>query len=614
MSYIRTVLEHYGSKFDGNKSCCCLHKENTPSLQIYDESESWWCFGACSDGGDAAKFIMEVEGCRFPQAVQIYEEITGDFDTYKRNNVEDVVGLHFDESVHSKIKEITDVDSKLYRGIRTDISKPFGVRYAYSKENGDVEATYYPCTQQYNISGYKVRKHPKDFGSPYGETGKDCELFGQFKFKTYNHTVLIVGGEHDQLAAFQMLSDAQKNKDYDPIAVVSSTIGESGAYKQIQAQFEFFNQFKKIVVCMDSDNAGQEAKEAIVNVLPKGRVHIMTMRRKDPNAYIWDKETKKLVGAEREFISDFWASKPYTPPGVKSAAEGIAEIPDELRKPRITLPSYMYKMQEMMGGGIIQGRIGNVIADTSAGKSTHLNRMVYHWIFNSPVTPTIVSLEATASQYMLEMLSVHMESNLMWKMKPEELIEFLETDEGKRVANELAYKENGEPRFFIIDDRAGSIKDMEAELEMLYKKYDSRLFVIDVLTDLLRGSNEQYSEDHMNFQRNMAKNGVTIFNVLHTRKPPQNADGKIRKVTEYDALGTGSFVQSAHYNIVLNRDKLAENDITKNTTEVDLPKCRGGKTGPAGFWYYEFAKSKCHDLEDWLEHCSQFIPEDEIDF
>jgi hypothetical protein len=199
------------------------------------------------------------------------------------------------------------------------------------------------------------------------------------------------------------------------------------------------------------------------------------------------------------------------------------------------------------------------------------------------------------------MLSVHMEVNLMWKMTYEQLIDFLDTDEGKKIQNELAYREDGSTRFFIIDDRGGSIKDLEAELEMLYTKHDSRLFIIDVLTDLLRGSNEQHAEDHMNFQRNMAKNGVTTVNVLHTRKPQQSPDGKIRKVTEYDALGTGSFVQSAHYNIVLNRDKLSDNALQKNTTGVDLPKCRGGKTGPAGNWYYEFSKSKCHDLNDWLE-------------
>lgn len=325
----------------------------------------------------------------------------------------------------------------------------------------------------------------------------------------------------------------------------------------------------------------------------KGRVFILNMRYKDPNEYI-------LKEKENEFVTDFWSSKPYVPEGVKSAADGFDEIPSELTKPRITLPQYMHEMQDMMGGGIIQGRILNIIADTSCGKSTHVNRMVHHWIFNSPVVPTIVSLEATAAQYMLEMLSVHLRVNLLWKMSNEQIIEFLGTEEGQRVKNELCYKENCEPRFFIIDDRAGSIKDMEAELEMLFKKHGSKLFVVDVLTDLLRGSSEALSEDHMNFQRNMAKNGVTIANVLHTRKPPQAADGKMRKVTEYDALGTGSFVQSAAYNIVLNRDKLSECPIAKNTTEVDLPKCRGGKTGPAGKWYYEFDKSTCHDLNEWL--------------
>jgi len=602
MSYIRQVLEHYGAEISGSKCCCLIHGEKTPSLQIYDETESYYCWGTCATGGDSIDFIRNMEGCSFIEAINIYKEITNDEETFKpKLDLEDILGKPFDKEVNEKIKTETGVDTKGYRGIRSDISKPFGVRYTYSESDGSVSSTYYPVTQNGELSGYKIRKHPKEFTNPYGETGKDCELFGQFKFSTFSDTVVIVGGEHDQLAAFQMLSDYQKNKQYNPIAVVSPTIGETGAHKQIQAQYEFFDRFKKIVVCMDNDKAGNEAMESIVSVLPRGRVHIMKMRRKDPNSYIWDKDAQKVVHFESEFINDYWASKPYTPPGVKSAAEGLEEIPDELMKPRITLPPYMHQMQEMMGGGIIQGRIANVIADTSCGKSTHVNRMVQYWVFNSPVTPTIVSLEATASQYMLEMLSIYMETNLMWRMSPEQIIDFLKTDEGQQIKKNLAYKENGEPRFFIIDDRAGSIKDMEVELEMLYKKYDSKLFVIDVLSDLLRGSNEQYSEDHMNFQRNMAKNGVTMINVLHTRKPQQSADGKMRKVTEFDALGTGSFVQSAHYNIVLNRDKLAEDNVDKNTTEVDLPKCRGGKTGSAGKWYYDFSTVKCYDLGDWLE-------------
>lgn len=508
----------------------------------------------------------------------------------------------FNEEVHKKIKENSGTRSNNYRGIREDTSKPFGVRYEYDGE-GSVSKVYYPTTMNYAISGYKVRCHPKNFMA-VGEVGKGCDLFGQFKFKTFTNTLLIVGGEHDTLAAFQMLSDAQKNKNFDPVAVVSSTTGEATTYKQVQAQYDFINQFKKIIVALDADSAGEEASAKLIDVLPKGKVFVMRMRHKDPNRYI-------DLGKEQEFISDFWAAKPYTPEGVKSAADGFDEIREELLKARITLPTYMHRMQSMMGGGIIQGRIVNIIADTSCGKSTHVNRMVYHWIFNSPVIPTIVSLEATAAQYMIEMLSVHLQVNMRWKMSDEQFLEFLDTEECAKIRHHLCFKEDGQPRFFILDERAGSIKDLEVELEMLYRKHGSKLFVVDVLTDMLRGSSEAHSEDHMNFQRNMAKNGVTTVNVLHTRKPSQSPDGTVRKVTEYDALGTGSFVQSAAYNIVLNRDKLSEDKVEQNTTEVDLPKCRGGKTGSAGKWYYDFNTVTVHDREDYFNNPSNFTTEGE---
>ncbi len=521
---------------------------------------------------------------------------------YEYDEEFDSMGQEFNKEIHNKIKENTGVDSKNYRGIPTEISKFFGIRYEYSQENGEVVKSYYPVTKKYEISGYKVRAHPKDFRNPFGEVGKDCDLIGQFRFKTHSGICVIVGGEVDQLSAYTMLKPLQKDKKYDEIAVVSSSVGESATFKQVQGQYEWLNQFKKIVICMDNDEAGKAATESLAEVLPRGKVYVMNMRRKDPNSYIWDKDKCQPVNFVSEFVSDFWAMKPYTPEGVKSASEAFDEIEEELLKERITLPEYMYKMQEMMGGGIIQGRIVNIISDTSIGKSTHVNRMVHHWIYNSPVIPTIVSLEATAGQYMLEMVGVHLEKNLRWSMTDVELIEWLKTEEGQSLKQDLCFYPDGSPRFYLIDNRDKTIKELEAQMEKLNKKHGSKLFVIDVLSDLLRGSSEDLSEDHMNWQRNMSKGGVTIVNVLHTRKPGQTPDGKSRKVSEYDALGTGSFVQSAAYNIVLNRDKLAEDVLVKNTTEADLPKCRGGKTGKAGEWFYDFKKMTCYDKEDYVKN------------
>lgn len=595
------VVTRYGMEIDlsrERKTTCprCAHNSRDRSgdnLTVYGldaqgRHKGAWCFSC----GFCIASVEKMEESGF---------------TFEYDEEYEYMGLEFNEDVHKKLKASSGLDPKGYRGITKETSQYFGVRYEYDEGTGSVCKTYYPVTKNYELSGYKVRIHPKEFGASLGETGKDCDFFGQFRFKTHSGICVIVGGEVDQMSAYQMLKSQQKDKKYDEIAVVSSTIGELGTVKQAAGQYEWFNHFKKIVICMDNDEAGKKAADELAEILPKGKVYIMKMRRKDPNEYIWDKDSGSRRDHVSEFISDFWGMKAYTPAGVKSAAEAFDEIDDELSKDRITLPEYMHVMQEMMGGGMIQGRIANIIADTSTGKSTHVNRMVYHWIFTSPVTPTIISLEATAGQYMLEMLAIHMEKNLRWTMTDTELQEFVKTEEGQRLKHELCFKEDGTPRFFLIDSREGTIKDVEAQIEKMYKKHNSLMFIIDVLSDLLRGSSEEHTEDHMNFQRNMVKNGATIINVLHTRKPPQSKDGEMRKVTEYDALGSGTFVQSAAYNMVLNRDKLADDVIDKNTTEVDLPKCRGGKTGPAGKWFYDFMTAKCYDLADYLRNKSPSV-------
>ena len=92
------------------------------------------------------------------------------------------------------IKGSTSPKGKGFRGIRDDISSPFGVRYSYDESSGDVVEQYYPCTQDGQLTGYKIREVPKNFRSK-GRTGAECELFGQFKFNRGGKYVLIQEGE-----------------------------------------------------------------------------------------------------------------------------------------------------------------------------------------------------------------------------------------------------------------------------------------------------------------------------------------------------------------------------------------------------------------------------------
>lgn len=603
MSNIRHVIEHYAGESKGDKVCCPLHGESTPSLHIYDDSESWHCFGSCGEGGDVVNFIRKVEDCGFNEAVKKAAEILNIKEAEVKQMLEEkkekveapVIGYPaMDKDELRDFINGKTYNSGNYRGIPDEIGKFFG-HLNDVDENGKVTTRYYPETNDDGkVCGYKCRNTPKDFSfGKVGNTGNKSQLSGQVKFKNGGKYVLVVGGEEDKAAAYAMLKANQKDGEYDTIAVVSPTCGENTAAKQCARQYDWLDKYEFIVVGMDNDEAGRKAAVEIAKVLPKEKVRIATWSSKDPNQMLQE-------GKSKQFVRDFYGAKPLVTNGVKDSTTMRSAMKQELLAPKIPLPPHMHRLQDAMGGGIRQGRIVNVIGDTSVGKSSHVNGMVYYWIFNAPEKICVVSLEATEGQYGLDLSSLHLEKNLTWYENGQDIIDYIERPEVDALLDNLEYCEDGTPRFYLIDERDGDISYLERQMEQMYRQNGCKIFVIDVLTDILRGSNETKQEDHMKWQKQFIKNGVTIINVLHTRKPSQNAEGKLRKVTEYDALGSGTFVQSAAINIVINRDKMA-GGIEQNTTYVDMPKCRGGKTGEICKWYYDFKTRKIWDLDDYLE-------------
>ena len=87
--------------------------------------------------------------------------------------------------------------------------------------------------------------------------------------------------------------------------------------------------------------------------------------------------------------------------------------------------------------------------------------------------------------------------------------------------------------------------------------------------------------------------------MLHTRKTQVDSEGNSKHVTEADALGSSTFVQSADINIVLNRNKNSADPIERNLMYVDVPKARGGVTGPAAKWYFDIQTRQQVDYDDW---------------
>ena len=59
-------LQRSGSSLKAN---CPFHQERTPSFYVFPDRQSWRCFGACAEGGDAFSFVMKADRVDFREAL-----------------------------------------------------------------------------------------------------------------------------------------------------------------------------------------------------------------------------------------------------------------------------------------------------------------------------------------------------------------------------------------------------------------------------------------------------------------------------------------------------------------------------------------------------------------
>jgi len=564
----------------------CPNCGSSDNLAIYDDG-SYHCFSDCGYTKVSEDYKQEhgTENSKVKMKGNTLQQETQEIKSTKPVITEEKA---------KEIKEQTSIQGKGFRGLKDEYTKQFGVRYSYSEETGEVIEQYYPVTQENTLTGYKVREVPKNFRS-IGRTGADCELFGQFKFNRGGKYLIIVEGELDSLSAYQMLAEYNKNRgsDYE-IAVVSPTTG-ANSQKQIAAQYKFCDSFEQTVICYDQDKAGQAAAEKIISSLPKGKVKLMSMRYKDPNEYL-------MNGKQKEFVSDFYNAKTYTPAGVVGSGELYDKLLESTQVKKIPLPPFMAKLDEMLGS-VDLGTIGVIAAGSGAAKTTVANELIYYWLFNSPYKVGVVSLELTCGQYAQAMLSRHIENKIANIKDPEEKLKFLERESVKQKADELFKTPDGQDRFMVIDERDGSIEVLQDKIEEMVISCGVKVIILDPISDLLDGLPLEQQANLMKWQKSMVKNyNVTFINIAHIRKGSNNKESASTGafVPEEAVIGASQQVKSASWVIMLQRDKYNDSDIIRNCTHITLSKNRSnGTTGKAGSMYYCNQTHRLYDFEAW---------------
>jgi DNA primase len=75
---LRVVGDYVSLKKKGANywACCPFHQENTPSFSVNPSRQLFKCFG-CGKGGGVINFVMEIEGCSYPEAVRTIADKCG---------------------------------------------------------------------------------------------------------------------------------------------------------------------------------------------------------------------------------------------------------------------------------------------------------------------------------------------------------------------------------------------------------------------------------------------------------------------------------------------------------------------------------------------------------
>ena len=498
-----------------------------------------------------------------------------------------------------KYKSQLNTDPKSYRGLKKAVCDQYGVYHEYNEKTGAVVRQIYPITKNHTFSGYKFRNtEVKGFGAE-GTNGKECELFGQAAFAdSSSKQIVIAQGELDALSAFQMLNE-RNNSDYDPIPVVSGTVGEKGSIKQYKNNFDFLDRFEKIIFIPDNDAVGQEALHEVAKVLPKNKLYVMELPLKDCNEMLEAQEANR-------FRSTYWnKTKHYSPAGIHGSDALYDMMLEKAKIPKIKFPPFLEGLNRATAGGISQGSIVNITAGSGSGKTTLINQLILGLALNNSVKVGVVSLEADGGDYCENLIGCHMQRKLQLFQTPEEKVAFLESDEARAAGKEVLTHEDGSPRFYVIDDR-GDFSQLEERIEKLIITCECNFIVIDVLSDVFDGQTLEYQSKWMAWEKSINKMyGVTIVNIMHTRKLGSNQKSASRGavLSEEDMSGSSSSYKSASMNIILSRDKTAEDEELRNMVQVMLAKNRQtGWTGVACTLFYD---AQTHTLTDATERAEQ---------
>ena len=447
------------------------------------------------------------------------------------------------------------------RKISKETAQRYEVKTEVSEIDGTPTAVYYPYhDHDGTVVGYKKRTLPKDFSV----VGKIKGLFGQKQCKNNAKLLIIVEGEHDVLAGWELLR--ARRKDWNIVSIPNGANEEGKLDSVILKEMEWIAKHENVLLLLDMDEPGKRTAKALAEALcSQTRVATASLPRKD-TAKCWEDD---LV---EEWHNAFKGAVVYHPEEIVEGKDIDLKELKKPKKPGVTLP---YPKLQKMTHGLRKGEITLLSAASGIGKSTFAKEMAYHLMKNGS-TVAMIALETQMEDVARSFVA--MDNNV-----PAYRLIFSPdciTDEQYDASVQWMFKEN-KVHFFR---HWGSINPDTLKTKMIYfaKALDVDFIILDHVSMVIAGTetdNERKDIDKLfeAMTQICVETGVGIIPIIHLKRVQGKKLNKGDEVELTDLRGS-SGAEAMSFNVwALERNQQGEDG------EKDLSRIRVLKNRSLGF-------------------------------
>jgi twinkle protein len=459
------------------------------------------------------------------------------------------------------------------RGITKHVAEFFKTHVGYN-DSGQIAEHYYPYGVS-EVTGYKIRKLPKDFRF----TGEKKGLFGQMLFNG-GQRLIITEGELDAMTVAQSAYE-KYGKIYPVISIASAA-----DTKELLTQRDWIRGFEEVVLWFDNDEPGQIATEAAARLIG-GKILIAKSSEKDASDTYTKASTRGENGSfeqgpgAKAVMDTVFNARRWSPAGIISSADTWEAYKAEKSAEYIPYADCMAEINKKIYGRR-RGSITMFTSGTGMGKSSLLKEDQYYLLKNRPPDERIgiLSLEESVPEVVLNLMAL--EANRRIQLPDVEM-----TDEEERSYWEAT---SGTDRFMFLDHQ-GSVGDdsLISKMEFMALSGCAYLYLdhITIAIDSADGDGVNNAIDGLmsNLLKLAKRYNIWIGVVSHLRKMgiTQKSFEEGAIPTDDDLKGSGSLKQVPAQIIAISRNKMEVDPVKKNTCWLWILKDRfTGRSGAGG--------------------------------